>query len=557
MNSTFTLSNLYECSICLGIIAEPQICTTCTHGFHELCLQKWSYTHTVCPCCDVYMNTRTLTTVERSILRSQQIACRHCKQQFSWPEICSHEISCPKRLHECLCGQQITMEDMPAHVAKCTYLVNSSIICIYCDQEIEQSKYRQHLLQCDSNLLSCALCSKDIVCGNYADHIKSCVRKHSYRCHVCQQTITYDNYCLHVKNCLENLSRHINCTFCQKRCLTEEFQEHLKTCDKNPVNQVTCLWCHDSFSADLLEDHVNKCSHSPFANLFCPWCNLSSQRIGLDRFGGHIKFCAKRQLYCTDCGSKTARVHSERCPLCQEIVCSKCRLKHPDLCPCNKRIITRCCRERIPAMYKESHEESCPKASIICRYCQQSITRGVHKQHLLTDCPDVFLDCKACGTSYKRIEQARHRQKCEQQFFCKLCCSWVINLNRELHDKKLCTVHCPDCNCLHQTVKLKICEFCNQRYCHRQSQRHGDHCPQKSVVCSVCGNKLLQKDLEDHQKNCQANSDWISCEYCKVRIKSSDKFNHLGKCARYVNRKCQKCGIIVHKRFINNHHCSV
>lgn len=558
MNLSATLSTLSECSICYDIIREPQICTSCTHGFHSECLQKWLETHSTCPCCRAYnITTRNLTNVERECLQIQKLKCSHCKQEFHWPYICDHELSCDQRPHECLCGQEMSFEKLPEHISKCSAIKKLKTCCFYCNKRIPRTKYSQHLNQCEYNVVQCTICNEEIAFGKYISHIKECIHNVGQTCPLCSNTISYADYQLHVQSCVEKFYREIECVFCRQKYNIENIKEHLERCDKNLCNQIACIWCQEVVSADLLKNHINNCSSSTFATIYCPWCKLSALQIGVNIFPQHIKGCNKQLIYCTDCGTRTKRIHSSRCSRCNQMICSKCHSHHPDVCPSVKKIFIGCCKQYIPLMHKEAHEESCPKSTIKCRYCQQLIIRGIYKQHLLTDCPDVYLNCKACGIKYRRIEQASHLQKCEQQFFCKYCCSWVTKHAQEFHDKKLCIVHCSECNCIHQTVKLKICEYCQQRYCHRQSHQHGDDCSQKSITCSVCGIKLLQKDLQDHQKNCQTNTELLhTCEYCKVRIKANDKFNHYGKCTCKVNRKCTKCGIIVHKRFINAHNCT-
>jgi hypothetical protein len=53
--SKFDPTNQIECSICLEDFNSESTILPCLHKFHTICINRWKYQHTRCPCCRVCM----------------------------------------------------------------------------------------------------------------------------------------------------------------------------------------------------------------------------------------------------------------------------------------------------------------------------------------------------------------------------------------------------------------------------------------------------------------------------------------------------------------------
>ena len=104
-----TISHCAICSICTGIINEPQQCLSCDNCFCKRCINDWQQKSKTCPlkCSNpTFKDSR----IVRGMLAKLVFTCpfEKCKLEIPYEEILLHEEKCEGRLCECpTCGTEI------------------------------------------------------------------------------------------------------------------------------------------------------------------------------------------------------------------------------------------------------------------------------------------------------------------------------------------------------------------------------------------------------------------------------------------------------------------
>lgn len=100
-----------------------------------------------------------------------------------------------------------------------------TILCLNCEQNIEESKIFLHERMCSFNIKKCPKCNQPFNIDDLNEHIKL---EHSYiDCELCNNKFKYSEIENHVKVCLYQL---FPCKYCKLNVLLKELEDHEEIC---------------------------------------------------------------------------------------------------------------------------------------------------------------------------------------------------------------------------------------------------------------------------------------------------------------------------------------
>jgi hypothetical protein len=67
----------FECTICKGMVNDPQECSHCEQVYCQHCLTKWLISSKTCPTCRETFEVKSLNRKLRSILEKAKVKCRN------------------------------------------------------------------------------------------------------------------------------------------------------------------------------------------------------------------------------------------------------------------------------------------------------------------------------------------------------------------------------------------------------------------------------------------------------------------------------------------------
>ena len=334
-------------------------------------------------------------------------------------------------------------------------------------------------------------------------------------CQPCSDCNTEKKKKDHVSHKLQECEK---CVFTCSKCGQTDIKRKLATdhflyfC-RNKLQR--CIFCNDLFPFEEISSHQTTCTA---ANSLTP-CQYCEMRIPTKEIINHLVD------QCEKCVGE--------CPLCKEIDITMADLGRHYIEDCTKYIIPCyfCSKEVFPVSSESRNSLSAGENSEIPRS---------YLDHLLSTCERFSTLCGYCDVNFNWQNVMNHyfgKDACKgKKVKCWLKCSedlillseyeehLVGHLKSELACKKY-KIKCRKPNCdkkiqrygmqhhlLHECdFNLFQCENCEETYKEKERLVHSTKCDMKLVVCSLCGDSIPEKYMEDHKSsNCNGTQ---SCPY--------------------------------------------
>src|SRR5690349_4259316 len=105
-----TISHCAICTICTGVICEPQQCMNCDNCFCKRCINDWLQKSKTCPMKCTNPSFKD-SRIVKGMLAKLVFRCpvEKCKLEISYEEILHHEDKCEGLITECpTCGTEVS-----------------------------------------------------------------------------------------------------------------------------------------------------------------------------------------------------------------------------------------------------------------------------------------------------------------------------------------------------------------------------------------------------------------------------------------------------------------
>lgn len=134
-----TLKDSAHCSICVGIIIDPQQCQSCDTCFCKVCIVEWLKKSKFCPMKCVkptFKDSRLL----RTVLSKLNFKCQDgCDKEIPYDDLTTHPLKCLKKMIECPCCKTIVIQNQISHKSDGS---ESIIVELYKEIEILNKKVK-------------------------------------------------------------------------------------------------------------------------------------------------------------------------------------------------------------------------------------------------------------------------------------------------------------------------------------------------------------------------------------------------------------------------------
>jgi len=149
-------------------------------------------------------------------------------------------------------------------------------------------------------------------------------------------------------------------------------------------------------------------------------------------------------------------------------------------------IVCKNCRRGIPETNYQMHAMHCARNIALCPQCDEPIPRHELEQHMKEECEMRKIECdRGCGTTLAISKLENHKEQ-----------------------------ECPK--------RTTLCKFCATLVEVGTLGEHEDYCGSRTEKCEVCGEYIMLKNFDSHNKNdCKPKNQVTATSYTSARRSST------------------------------------